>query len=448
MTESDRKNKKLNISHNKSKSGTGSVIKFQVQDNNIFNIKSGNLIKTNNNYNFKKFKSISPTIQRRNGNNLGIKEKHKSKSQSRSKTKNKSLYNKNEINELNNLIINGKYNSNTSKQKSFKEKMDSILSKNIIALTKKIRKSPSPKIRISRPSLIKNIVNNQQGKIMENVKNNNLINNIYYNGCGNQRKNKNSPSPVSFRISNNSNHINNINHKKSVLNNQNNLLLNNNNKKYVSRKKPSGNSPKYLINQNSTENYDSSGNKNFDKIYQSSSSNKKKNFPFKNKSYNTNINNINNGLIKNPKIQNKIIKNNVTNINRKNINIYKYDDDYNSLNERKKNINLNILNRNRRLNNSKNNFIGNMIYNNKNIIINDISKKNTLIMNTNMKINSNTSKKQMTIIQNFSKYKKKGALNIVNKNYIKNNGHNENISNNYYEENKLINDINAKKIKI
>ena len=89
-----------------------------------------------------------------------------------------------------------------------------------------------------------------------------------------------------------------------------------------------------------------------------------------------------------------------------------------------------------------------MIYNNKNIIINDIYKKNTIIMNTNIKINNNTNKKQMTIIQNFSKYKKKGALNIVNKNYLKNNGHNENISNNNNcEDNKINNDANTKKIK-
>ena len=451
MTESDTKNKKLSISHNKSKSGTGSVIKFQVQDSNIFNIKSGNLIKTNNNYNFKKFKSISPTIQRRNGNNMGIKDKNKSKSQSRSKTKSKSHYNKNDINELNNLIINGKYNNNSSKQKSLKEKMDSILSKNIIALTKKIRKSPSPKIRISRPSLIKNIIYNQQGKIIENFKYNNMGNNIYYNGGAHPKKNKNSPSPVSFRISNNNtNNIynSNTNHKKSVLSNPNNLLLNNN-KKVINRKKTGGNSPKYLINQNSTEHYDNSGLRNNEKIYQSSLSNKKKNFSFKNRSNNTNINinsNVNNGLIKNQKIVTKKIKNNITNINRKNINMYKYDDDYNSLNERKKSLNVNILKGNKRQNNLKNNFIGNMIYNNKTSIINDICKKNTVIMN-NKKINNNTNKKQMTIIQNFSKYRKKRTLNIVNKNYIKNIGHNENISNNYYEDNKIINDTNPKKTK-
>ena len=207
MSESDRKNKKLSVSHNKSKSGTGSIIKFHAQDNNAFNIKSGNSVKGGNNYNFKKFKSISPKIQRRNGNPGSSKEKTKvkCKSQSRSKTKSKNHFNKND-NDLNNLIINGKYNNNSNKQKSFKEKMDSILSKNIIALTKKIRKSPSPKIRISRPTLIKTVFNNPQNKIGENLRQNlNYRNNIYSNGAGG-KKNKN-PSPISFRISNNSNYI-------------------------------------------------------------------------------------------------------------------------------------------------------------------------------------------------------------------------------------------------
>jgi hypothetical protein len=54
----------------------------------------------------------------------------------------------------------------------------------------------------------------------------------------------------------------------------------------------------------------------------------------------------------------------------------------------------------------------------------------------------------MTKIQNFSKYKKKGALNIINNNYDKNNYHNENISNNYYEDKKIIIETNDnKKIK-
>ena len=127
MSESERKNKKLSVSHNKSKSGTGSIIKYHAQDYNIFNIKSGNVVKLSNNYNLKKFKSISPKIQRRNGNPGAIKDKKKakSKSQSRSKTKSKN-HSKNEY-DKNNYLLNGKYNNNSNKQKSFKEKMDSIL---------------------------------------------------------------------------------------------------------------------------------------------------------------------------------------------------------------------------------------------------------------------------------------------------------------------------------
>lgn len=86
----------------------GSIIKFNSRDTNIINIKSGNILKGSFHYK-KKYKSISPTIQRKNGHNTIIKEKNKiqikSKSQSRSKTKTKS-----------------KYNNNTSKQKSLKEK--------------------------------------------------------------------------------------------------------------------------------------------------------------------------------------------------------------------------------------------------------------------------------------------------------------------------------------
>ena len=461
MTESDKKNKKLSVSHNKSKSGTESILKFNLQNNNIFNVKSGNLIKGKINYNFTKFKSISPKIKRRNCIDVGIKEKRrnksKSQSQSRSKSKNKS-HNKNDINAYNNLIINTK-NNTTNKQKSFKEKMNIILSKNIIALTRKKRKSPSPKIRISRPSLIKNIINNPQNKNLENIKNTN----------GNQgRKSKNSPSSVSFRFSNGGpNYVyktnTNYQNKKAVLtlnnniSNQNvdNLLLINNRNKIIIRKKINGNSPKYLINQNSTEQYDNISMKINDKIYyqNSSYSNKKNNFPFKNKSnYNTGTNNnnkVNHNILKVQKIQNKKIKN-IVNIYRNNINmnICKYDDEYNSINDRRKSLNVNILKGNKRPNNAKNSLIGNMILNEKNIIINDINKKNNIIVN-NIKIknnsNMNTIKKQMTIIQNFSKYKKKGALNIVNKNNTKaNNCHNENISNNYYEDKKvIINEGNA-----
>ena len=446
LAESERNNKKLSISHNKSKSGTGSIIKFPVHDVNIFNVKSGNLIKMGNNYNFKKFKSISPTIQRRNCNNLGIKEKSKKcKSQSKSKSKNRSHFNKNDINELNYFIMNGKYNNNTGKQKSFKEKMESILSKNIIALTRKKRKSPSPKIRISRPSLIKNIISKNQKNLVDNkIYTNNFGNNIYHNGAPG-KKTKNSPSPVSFRISNNNTNIiygtnSNNSNKKSILylnnncQNMDNLLLINNSKNSGARKKIVGNSPKLLMNQNSSEQYENSAKRVINN--QNASSNKKQNLPFKYRSsYGTGVNNINNNVNKNIKIQNKKIKNSV-NINRKNINIYKYDDDYNSLNERKKSFNSNVMQVNKRISNSKNNMIYNMIHNNKNIILSDINKKNTLIIN-NQKVVTTTIKKQMTIIQNFSKYKKKGAINTINNNYVKNNCYNENISNNYCQ----INDI-------
>ena len=68
MTESDKKSQKLSISHNKSKSGMGSIIKFNSRDTNIINIKSGNILKGSFHYK-KKYKSISPTIQRKNGHN-------------------------------------------------------------------------------------------------------------------------------------------------------------------------------------------------------------------------------------------------------------------------------------------------------------------------------------------------------------------------------------------
>ena len=177
------------------------------------------------------------------------KNKMKSKSQSKSKSKNKNNY-KNDINDIKNLCSNGKYNSNTKKQKSLKEKMDMILSKNILALTKKIRKSPSPKMRVLKPSLLKNVINNQKDKV-ENVKhNNNFRNNIICNGLLG-RKNKNSPSPLSYGISNNNSNYacnfhtsnNNCNNKKAIVDN---LLVVNNKRVNSGRKKIIGNSPKYF----------------------------------------------------------------------------------------------------------------------------------------------------------------------------------------------------------
>ena len=431
VNESDRKNKKLSVSHNKSKSGISSLIKFHAQDNNIFNIKSGNL-------KGKKFKSISPTLQHRNFNDV-IKEKNKMKGKSQSKSKSKSKNNyKNDINDINNLFNNGKYNSNTSKQKSFKEKMDMILSKNILALTKKVRKSPSPKLRIVKPSLLRNVINNnQKDKIVENLKhNNNFENNIICNGLIG-RKNKNSPSPLSFRISNNNSNYacnfhtsnNNCNNKKTIVDN---LLLVNNKRISSGRKKVIGNSPKYLLNKNNSENYDKIN----DKIYyQSSSSKKSKNFPLKNRTNFGLINNNINAGNRNQKFYNKKMKN-ISSNNKKNMIVFNNnDDDYNPIHERKKNTIVLQRNNNKKLLVQKNKNIGN-INNNKNIITNEITKKNNIMIN-NMKINSNIYNRQMTVIQNFSKYKKKGALNMNN---FAKNCHNENASNNCYEDNKIVNE--------
>ena len=65
-----------------------------------------------------------------------------------------------------------------TKPRTLQEKMDFILSKNIIALTKKIRKSKSPKMKTSRPSLINNIVINSQTKNFDNFRKNNFINKV------------------------------------------------------------------------------------------------------------------------------------------------------------------------------------------------------------------------------------------------------------------------------
>ena len=76
--------------------------------------------------------------------------------------------------------------------------------------------------------------------------------------------------------------------------------------------------------------------------------------------------------------------------------------------------------------------------------MNDINKKNNIIIINNIKINSNNNnnnKKNMTIIQNFSKYKKKGEMNVVNTNkHIKRNCQNENISNNFSTKGKILNE--------
>lgn len=159
--------------------------------------------------------------------------------------------------------------------------------------------------------------------------------------------------------------------------------------------------------------------------HQNSLSNKKQNLAFKNRSSLTHNNN--NGS-QNKKILNKKSK------NIKDINIFKFDDEYNSLNDRKKNNNNTIFQQGnkKRRNNSKNSFVGNVITSNKNLAIN------------NIKMNNKNAKRQMTIIQNFSKYMKKPNLNM-NNNYIKKNGQNENISNNLFEDNKIISEGNETK---
>jgi hypothetical protein len=339
------------------------------------------------------------------------------------------------------LCNKGKYNSNTNKQKSIKEKMDMILSKNILALTKKIRKSPSPKLRVVKPSLLRNIIYNQKDKVENAKHNNNFGNNIICNGLI-SRKNKNSPSPLSFRFANNNSNnafnfhtsINNCNNKKAIVDN---LLVVNNKRVSSGRKKIIGNSPKYLLNKNNSENYDKIN----DKIYyQSSSSKKSKNFPFKNRTtFGLNNNNINGGN-RNQKFYNQKTKN-ISSINKKNMIVFNNnDEDYNPIHERKKNTIVLQRNNNKKLLVQKNKNIGN-INNNKNIITNEISKKNNININ-NMKINSNMYNRQMTVIQNFSKYKKKGALNLNN---FSKNCHNENLSNNYFEENKIVNEESSYK---
>ena len=136
---------------------------------NIFSIGRRNYIKSNNiNGKAKKFKSISPKVQRRNVNNYSLKLKYKvkSKSQNRNRSNSKGNKSQKEKNQINLLLKNKKNNYNMNniylaKPRTLQEKMDFILSKNILALTKKIRKSPSPKMRMSRQNLIKKMEINQ-----------------------------------------------------------------------------------------------------------------------------------------------------------------------------------------------------------------------------------------------------------------------------------------------
>ena len=420
MNESDRKRKLGISSHNKSRSGTNSLIKFQGLHKNIFSIINRNNTKSNNiNSKAKKFKSISPKIQRRNMNNccLKLKYKVKSKSQNRKRSNSKGSMNQKDKNQVNLLLKNKKSNLNMkniylAKPRTIQEKMDFIFSKNILALTKKIRKSPSPKMRLSRQSLIKNVAINTQGKIIDNPRKNNFLNktnnNMNRNSSKDSKIKKKSFSPINFKIlnSHNGNYIYNLcntntnpnsNKQKSILylNNNNinnymndNLLLINNhdNSNSRARRKKSGNSPK-----NIDENHNCI--------------NQKKNIQFYD---NINVNNNYQKV--------KCNKNNAT-MQQKGKNSYKLEEEFN-----------------KRIHNSKN----------KSLLMNDINKKNNIIIINNIKIsnnNNNTNKKNMTIIQNFSKYKKKGENNLVNTNkYLKKNCQNENISNNYIFKGKNINE--------
>ena len=290
--------------------------------------------------------------------------------------------------------------------------MRNILSKNIIALTKNKRNS----------SFINKIINKSQNTNLENIKNNNII---YSNGIS-KNKNNNS-SPNSFRISNNNN---NNKFVFSINNNQNNYDI----KKILSIKRIIRNKQKFLGNQNYTEYSDNSSSmRTNERIYSQSSYNsynkKKKDFSLK---YIDIYNGKNNGMIKIQKTKNTKI--NIININKKKINkkASKYDEDYKKYK-----------------NNAKNSFTDNMNQNNKNLILNDIRKKYNLMLN-NLKIKSNPNEKKMTIIQNFSKYKKKGTLNIKsNKNIKINNYHNNEIIYNIFNnDKKIINEANLiKKIR-
>ena len=217
MNESDNKRKISISTHNKSNSGTSSLIKFQGLHKNIFSIGRRNYIKSNNiNGKAKKFKSISPKVQRRNVNNYSLKLKYKvkSKSQNRNRSNSKGNKSQKEKNQINLLLKNKKNNYNMNniylaKPRTLQEKMDFILSKNILALTKKIRKSPSPKMRMSRQNLIKNVTMNTQGKIIDTSRKNNFLNktnnNINRNSSKDCKSKKKSPSPINFKILNSQN---------------------------------------------------------------------------------------------------------------------------------------------------------------------------------------------------------------------------------------------------
>jgi hypothetical protein len=216
-------------------------------------------------------------------------------------------------------------------------------------------------------------------------------------------------------------------------------LVGNNTRKIGVRKTIIANSPKMK-----SEQYDCSNIRYHDKNnHQGSSSNKKNNLVFKNannyytgrNSINGNGNNIQKGL--------KIKIKHISSINKKNVNVYKYDDVYNSYNEKMNYLNINLQQGNKRHSNNKKNSIGHMINIDKNI--NNMNKKNIKLMN-NIKMKNSGNNKNLTVIQNFSKYQKKGTL-IVNNNIISNKMfyQNENICNNHVGEYKSTKEINESK---
>ena len=416
MVESDHK-KKLSISsHIKSKSGMGSIIKFQGLHKNIFNIKYGTFVKSNKNLKkTKKFKSISPKMQRRNMNNacLKIKYKQNNKSQNRSKTNSIGKMSKNEMNHIKLLMNNKKGHLNMNniylpKPRTLQEKMDFILSKNILALTKKLRKSPSPKTKISRPSLIKNVVINSQGKIVDNLRKNHFMNkNMNRNSSKeNSKSKKKSPSPIHFKLVNGNNgntaySLYNVNTNPNLNNKKTNIYLNNNLNNYI-------NDNLLLINNNGNP---------IKKVTRKNTGNSPKNRELNNNHTNQKKNiqvydnfNINSNYQKVKNNKNAIINKKLTNID-------KIEDDFN-----------------KRQYNQKN----------KNMLMNDINKKNNIIIINNIKIsnnNNNNNKKNMKIIENFSKYKKKGEISMINTNKLnKRSCQNENISNNFISKGKNINE--------
>ena len=367
---SKKRKKNLSTSHNKTKSVSGSLIKMNMEDYNLFNIKSGNMARRK-----KKIKSISP------GKKI-VKiddKKDKNQNKSRSLTKNKTKF---DILDYQSFCkIN---NNNNNKQMTFKEKMDIFLTKNIIALAKKRRKSPSPRLRLSKNPIQRINVFTQQ--------NNTLYNNKVSSSQSRGEKNL---SPLPNQISkNNYYNLNNISNK---VNNKNKIIFYKNNEDKSLQ----------LMNIIEERAKDNSKNNN-----QNSLSLKKK------------------LQIKTKPNQNVTYKHTENSPNKMNYNI-------SVINTRKSNQNT-LLNpgKNNKQVNSKFSKCKNKTRTNRCIQ----ASKNNLMLD-NMKQINKISKKQMTIIENFSMYKKKTDLmNVNNKILTLNNriyGQNENKSNNTINENHM-----------